>query len=168
MDRLLQKVKISLTLIQKSIINPTYQIIRTCTLLYPPGKIVVIQNRPKYKTSWERHGQVDWYFVQEMEHYRFHMAHITKTRVERISDTVESPPRKFNTPEISSTGATINSVQDLIHALQNPPSSRTLVTLVNSNKETLRSLYDIFIKRTSPSVPLRVPTEGHTKRNSNR
>ena len=55
-----------------------------------------------------------------MEHYRFHKAYTLMTREDRISDTVESPPKKFNMPQMSSMDATFNATKNLIYALQNP------------------------------------------------
>ena len=55
----------------------------------PPGKIVVLHNRPKDIASWAPHGEPVWYIGPAMEHYRFHKAYIPKTRAERISDTVD-------------------------------------------------------------------------------
>ena len=40
------------------------------TPLAPPGKLVVIENRPKYRTSWVPYGETNWYIVPDMEHYR--------------------------------------------------------------------------------------------------
>ena len=59
-------------------------------------------------------------------------------------------------PKMSSTDATIHVAQDLIHALQNPEPASPLVALVNSHKEALIFLADIFGTITSPAVPPRV------------
>ena len=63
-------------------------------------------------------------------------------------------------PKISSTDATINASQDLVHALQNLEPAILIVTLGNSHKEALISLLDIFGKATSPTVLLRMPVRG--------
>ena len=92
-----------------------------------------------------------------MEHYRCHKAYIPKTRAERISDTVELPPKKFNMPQMSYVDATFHATQDLIYALQNPTPVIPLVKLGNGKKEALRTLAEIFRKANPPAVPLRVP-----------
>ena len=61
--------------------------------LAPPGTRVVIHNRPNDCTSWAPPGEDGWYIRPEMEHYRFHKAYTPKTIVDRISDTVEFPPK---------------------------------------------------------------------------
>ena len=63
-------------------------------------------------------------------------------------------------PQISSTDEKIQSVKDLIYALHNPEPKIPLVKLVNSLKELLIYLVEIFIKATPPAVPPRVPVKG--------
>ena len=108
------------------------------TPLDPPGTRVVINNNLKYRTSWEPHVEPGCYIIPDMDHYRCHKEKITKTRPERISDTVESFPRKFSMPKISSTDATIHAAQDLIHGLKNPAPFSPLATLGNSHNEAFR------------------------------
>ena len=91
-----------------------------------------------------------------MKHYVFQRAYIPKTRAEKISDTVEFPPKQFNMPNMSSKDATFNTVQDLIYALQNPAPARPLVKPKDGHKEELRTLEEIFRKPIPPEVPLRV------------
>ena len=95
-----------------------------------------------------------------MEHYILHKAYIPNTKVERISDTVDFSPKQFNTPKMSFIDATFNTTQDLIYALHNPEPKIPLVKLVNSLKELLIYLVEIFIKATPPAVPPRVPVKG--------
>ena len=70
-----------------------------------------------------------------MEQYSCHKAYIPKTRVERISDTVEFPPKTFHMPQMSSMDATTHAAQDLIYALQNPAPAIALVKLGHGHKE---------------------------------
>ena len=71
-----------------------------------------------------------------------------KTRLDRISDTVEFFPNTFNMPQMSYMDATYHATQDLIYALQNPSPESSLVKLGNRHKEALRTLAEIFIKAT--------------------
>ena len=95
-----------------------------------------------------------------MEHHRCHKAYIPKTRSEEISDTVEFFPQKSNMPKIPSTDATIHVAQYLIYMLNNPEPAIPLVKLENSNKESFRSLSEIFEPATPSVVPPRVPVRG--------
>ena len=69
-----------------------------------------------------------------MEHYRCHNAYIPKKIAERISDTVEFPPKNFNMPHMSSMDATFHAAQDLIYTLHNPEPERPLVKIGNGHK----------------------------------
>ena len=92
-----------------------------------------------------------------MEHYRFHKAYLPKTRAERISDTVDFPPKIIHMPQMSSMDATYHSAQDLIYTLQNPAPEISLVKLGHGHKEALKTLAEIFRKSNPPEIPPRVP-----------
>ena len=92
-----------------------------------------------------------------MEHYRCHKAYIPNKRVERISDTIEFYPKKFNTPKMSSIDATIHAAQDLIYSIQNPAPEISPEKLGNGQKKALRTLEEIFRKATPLETPPRVP-----------
>ena len=70
-----------------------------------------------------------------MEHYRCHKAYIPKTRVDRISDTVEFFPKTINMPQMSSMDATYHVTKYLIYAIHNPSPAITLVELGNGHTE---------------------------------
>ena len=53
--------------------------------------------------------------------------------------------------------ATYHASQDLIHALHKTAPARSLVKLGHGNKESLKTLADIFRKSNPPAVPPRVP-----------
>ena len=63
-------------------------------------------------------------------------------------------------PKMSYTDATINAVQDLIYALQNPSHASPLVTIVNLHKEALIYPADIFGKSTSPAYITKGASQG--------
>ena len=86
-----------------------------------------------------------------MEQYRRHKSYITKTRAERISDTVETyTPPKNNMPQMYSMDATYHSAQDIIHALQNPAPASPLVKLGHGHNKALKTLAEILIKANPP------------------
>ena len=84
------------------------------------------------------------------------MAYIPKTRVERISYTVEFLPIKLNIPNLSYTNTSIRSAKDLIRALKNPTPASLIVTLVNAYKEALSYLANIFFIY----LPIKTPDDG--------
>ena len=63
------------------------------TPLAPHRTQVVIHNRPNDRASWIPHGEDGWYIGPSMECYRCHKSYIPKTRVERISETVDFFPK---------------------------------------------------------------------------
>ena len=121
---------------------------------------MVIQNRPNDRAPRAPHGENVCYIVLATEQYRLNKVYILKTRAEQISDTVEFFPQQFNMPKISSTDAIIRAVQDLFYGLHNPVQASPLVKLGNPNKESLRSLVEIFRTAPPPVVPPRVPFRG--------
>ena len=91
-----------------------------------------------------------------MEHYRCHKAQIPSTRAERISDTVEFPPKTFNMPNMSSKDATFHAAQYLIYVLQNPAPESPLVKPIYWHKEALRTLAEIFRKFSLPESQMKI------------
>ena len=112
---------------------------------------------PNNHASWAPRGEYGWYIEPAMEHYRCHKAYITKTRAERISDTVYIFTKIFHMPHMSSMDATYHATQNLIYALNNPAPASPLVKLGHVHKEALKTLSHIFRKANPPAVPPRVP-----------
>ena len=134
----------------------------------PPGTIVVIHNRPNDCASWEPHGEYGWYILSAIEHCRCHKVYIPKTRAERISDTVEFPPKIFSMPQMSFIDSTYHAAKDLIYALQNPAPASPLVKFRHEHKEILKTLDNIFRKTNLPAVSLRVPVREVSKKKTPR
>ena len=116
-----------------------------------------MHNRPNDCASWVPHVEYEWYIEPAMEHYRCHKAYTPKTRAERISETVEFPPKTVHMPQMSSMDATYNATQDIIYAIHDPEYASTLVKLGHGHKESLKTLADIFRKSNPPAVPPVVP-----------
>ena len=103
-DRLLQQATISLNLISKSRTLPhisayTHIFVEfyfKITHLSPPGRILVMNIIPNDRALWLPHGEYGWYIGPATEHYRCHKAYIPKIRAERISDTIEFPPKHIS------------------------------------------------------------------------
>ena len=60
-------------------------------------------------------------------------------------------------PKMSSEYATFHETHDLIYSLQNPALASPLIKLGNGHNEAFSTLYELFRKASSPSVPLKVP-----------
>jgi hypothetical protein len=59
----------------------------------PPGTRIIAYETPIRRRTWDPHGQDGWYIGPALEHYRCHKVYITKTRGDRIVETVEFFPR---------------------------------------------------------------------------
>ena len=86
-----------------------------------------------------------------------HKAYTPKTRAERISDTVEFPPKIFHMLQMSSMDATYHAAQSLIYSLQNTLPASSVLKIGHGHKEALKTLGDLFRKEKTPIVPPRVP-----------
>jgi hypothetical protein len=96
-DTLLPQAVITLNMLRTSRINPKlsaathifgqYDFNRTP--MAPPGTRIIAHETPSRTQTWAPHGQDGWYIGPALEHYRFYTVYITKTRGERIVETVE-------------------------------------------------------------------------------
>jgi hypothetical protein len=69
----------------------------------PPGARIIAHETPGRRQTWAPHGQDVWYIGPAMEHYRCYTVYITKTRSNRIVETVEFFPHQFKIPFPSSS-----------------------------------------------------------------
>jgi hypothetical protein len=105
-DRLLPQAVITLNMLRTSRINPK---LSAATHIYgqydfnrapmaPPGKIIIAHETPNRRRTWAPHRQDGWYKEPAMKHYRCYTVYITKTRGERVVETVDFFPKKFTLP----------------------------------------------------------------------
>jgi hypothetical protein len=101
-DILLPQAVITLNMLRKSRINPK---LSAATHIYgqyyfnrapmtPPGTRVIAHETPNRRRTWAKHGQDGWYIGPALEYCRCYTVYITKTRGERIVETVEFPPER--------------------------------------------------------------------------
>jgi hypothetical protein len=99
-DILLPQEVITLNMLRTSRINPK---LSAATHIYgqydfnrapmaPPGTTIIAHEIPNRRRTWAPHGQDGWYIGPALEHYRCYMVYITKTRGERIVETVDFFP----------------------------------------------------------------------------
>jgi hypothetical protein len=85
----------------------------------PPGTRIIAHETPNRRSTWAPHGLDICYLGPALEHYRCYTVHITKTRVDRIFETVffqEKITLPFATPQDQATKA----ATELTRALLNP------------------------------------------------
>jgi hypothetical protein len=76
-DRLLAQSSITLNLLRPSRRNPkisTYNMLEGTfnynrTPMAPPGRKVIIHEKPQQRKTWDPHGTEGWYLGPAMEHY---------------------------------------------------------------------------------------------------
>jgi hypothetical protein len=124
-DRILPQAVITLNMLRTSRINPKlsaathifgqYDLNRAP--MASPGTRIIAHETPARRRTWAPHGQDGWYIGPSLEHYRCYTAYITKTRSNRIVETVDFFPHKFTLPFPSSHEVATQAAADLTHAL---------------------------------------------------
>ena len=75
---------------------------------------------PDKSKTWDSHGEDGWYLGMAPEHYRCHRVYITKTRSERIANSVKFLPHKCKLTKTTAKDSALEAAIRLIEALQNP------------------------------------------------
>jgi hypothetical protein len=99
-DRLLPQAVITLNMLRTSRINPKLSAATHIFGQYdfnrapmaPPGTGIIAHETPNRRRTWAPHGQDGWYIGPALEHYRCYTVYITKTRGERVVETVDFFP----------------------------------------------------------------------------
>lgn len=174
-DKLIPQAFITMNLLRGSRINPklsAYAQIKgpfdfNKTPLAPPGIKVVVHEKPQNRATWDAHGVDGFYLGPAMESYRCYHTFISKTRGERITDTLEWFPKQLKMPTSSNVELLIAATKDLTQAIKQQAKNSPLDLLTDSEHETLDQLNKILSNKsdllcdpsssaTPPAEPLRV------------
>jgi hypothetical protein len=111
----------------------------------PPGTRIIAHETPHMRRAWAPHGEDGWYIGPALEHYRCYTVYITKTRGERVVETVESPPpEKFKLPFPSAPDLATKAAAELTHALLQPQPAGPFCKVRDEQTLALKRLADIF------------------------
>jgi hypothetical protein len=151
-DRLLPQAVMTLNMLRTSRINPKLSAATHICGQYdfnrapmaPPGTRIIAHETPSKRRTWAPHGQDGWYIGPALEHYRCYTVYITKTRGNRIVETVDFFPEKFTLPFPSSQDLATQAAADLTHALLHPQPAGPFCQAGNEQKITLKRLASIF------------------------
>jgi hypothetical protein len=151
-DRLLQKAVMILNMLRTSRINPKLSAATHIFGQYnfnrapmaPPGTRIIAHETPSRRRTWAPHGQDGWYIGPALEHYRCYTVYITKTRGDRIVETVEFFPEKFTLPFPSSQDLDTQAAADLTQALLHPQPAGPFYQVGNEQTIALKRLASIF------------------------
>jgi hypothetical protein len=106
-------------------------------------------------------GQDDWYIGPALEHYRCYTVYITKTRGNRIVETVEFFPEKIISPFPSSQDLATQAASDLTHTLLHPQPAGPFCKVGNEQTIALKILASIFAgAKQRQSKTILTPTDG--------
>jgi hypothetical protein len=151
-DRLLPQAVMTLNMMRTSRINPKpsaethifgqYDFNRA--LMAPPGTRIIAHETPSRRRTWAPHGQDGLYIGPALEHYRCYTVYITKTRGNRIVETVDFFPEKFTLPFPSSQDLATQAAADLTHALLHPQPAGPFCQVGNEQTIALKRLASIF------------------------
>jgi hypothetical protein len=152
LDRLLPHAVITLNMLRKSRINhklsaATYifgQYDFNRASIAPPGTRIIEHETPSRTRTWDPHGQDGWYIGPALEHYRCYSVYITKTRGDRIVETVDFFPEKFNLPFPSAQDMATQAAADLTHALLHPQTAGPFCKVGDEQTLALKRVANIF------------------------
>jgi hypothetical protein len=152
-DRILPQAVMTFNMLRTSRINPKlsaathifgqYDINRAP--MAPPGTRIIAHKTPHRRRTWAPHGQDGWYIGPALEHYRCYTVYITKTRSNRIVETVEYFSHKFVLPFPSSHDLAAQAAADLTHALLHPEPAGPFCQVGDEQTTALRRLASIFV-----------------------
>jgi hypothetical protein len=151
-DRLLPQAVITLNMLRASRINPK---LSAATHIYgqydfnrapmaPPGTRIIAHETPNRRRTWAPHGQDEWYIGPALEHYRCYTVYITKTRGERVVETVDFFPENFKLPFPSAQDLATKAAAELTHALLHPQPAGPFCKVGDEQTLALKRLADIF------------------------
>jgi hypothetical protein len=124
----------------------------------PPVTRIKAHETPNRRRTWAPHGQDGWYIGPALEHYRCYTVYVTKTRGERVVETVDFPPEKLTLPFPSARDL---AAAELTHALLHPQPAGPFCKVGDEQTIALKRLADVFKgatrKKSNVVIP---PTDG--------
>jgi hypothetical protein len=164
-DRLLPQAVITLHMLRTSRINPT---LSASTHIYgqydfnrapmaPSGTIIIAHETPNRRRTWAPHGEDGWYIGPALEHYRCYTVYITKTRAERVVETVDFFLETFKSPFPSAQDLATKAAAELTHALLHPQPAGPFCKVGDEQTLALKRLADIFEGATRQTSRVVIP-----------
>jgi hypothetical protein len=163
-DRLLPQAVITFNMLRTSRINPK---LSAATHIYgqydfnrapmaPPGTRIIAHETPNRRRTWAPHGQDGWYIGPALEHNRCYTVYITRTRVERVVETVDFS-RKITLPFPSAQDLATKAAAELTRALLHPQPAGPFCKVGDEQTLALKRLADIFEGATRKKSKVVIP-----------
>jgi hypothetical protein len=164
-DILLPQAVITINMLRTSRINPK---ISAATHIYgqydfsrapmaPPVTRIIAHETPNRRRTWEPHGKDGWYIGPALEHCRCYTVYITKTRGERVVETVDFFPENFKLPFPSAQDLATKAAAELTHALLHPQPEGPFCKVGDEQALALECLTDIFEGATGQKLRVVIP-----------
>jgi hypothetical protein len=130
-DRLVPQVVLTLNLLRQAKADPkmsAYEFVHgkmdyNKMPLAPLGCAVQMHESTNRQKTWDAHSLNGWYLGTSPKHYRCHNIFCTKTRAERISDTVFFQHWYLTQPVVTPADATIDAMKNLQSVIKNGPGN---------------------------------------------
>jgi hypothetical protein len=127
----------------------------------PPGTRIIAHETPSRRRTWAPHGHDRWYIGPALEYYRCYTVYITKTRGDRIVETVEFFPEKIILPFPLAQDLATQVAADLAHAFLYPQPAGPFCKVGDEQTIALKRLANIFEGATrQKSRVVTPPTDG--------
>ena len=84
------------------------------------GTKVIIHIKTSQRASWDPHGKEGWLTGPALHHYRHFEVAVAETGGQRVSDTIEFLPTKYNMPKTSSEDRITAAIDELSSAIKHP------------------------------------------------
>jgi hypothetical protein len=110
----------------------------------PLGTRIIAHETPNIRRTWAPHGQDGWYIGPALEHYRCYTVYISKTRSERVVETVDFFPTEVPLIFPSSKELAIQAAKQLTHALLDPKPDGPFCQVGDKQMLALQRLEAIF------------------------
>jgi hypothetical protein len=112
--------------------------------MVPPVTRIIAHETPNKRLAWAPYGQDVWYIGPEIEHYGCYTVYITRTRGERVVETVDSTPETCMLPFPSAQDLATKAAAELTHALLHLQPEGPFCKVGDEQTLALKSLADIF------------------------
>ena len=157
--RLLPHAEDTLNMLRSSHINPSISSYNELyghydyekTPILPPGLKLIIHEKPAQRGSWDPRGVDGWYLGPAKEHYRCHRVYCTKTKSERITETINILPDE-PTPQVTLQEAAVIATEKIAESFQSDKTK----TFGNQQLDAIKELRDILLQLTK-SNPVQQP-----------
>jgi len=158
-DRLVEQGEINLNILRNARVNPKLSAYAyLCgvfdynkTPLASPGIKLVVHQKPDKRGTCQPRGEVGFYTGPALNHYRCVKYFDSKSRREKINDTVTFIPSSIPVPETTTEDFLIQAVDDIRQLLKSPIDNLPKIHAGNPTQTTIQQIAALFRKNDTTS-----------------